>query len=213
MKIHEVIVTESVKPVIDMMDIGDLHVAQILEENDNFLESYAPWQEIQPFLSRLTSDTPEIGAQYSVMNLIVIPPAKSILQLGHQTPLKLNRIIDRGNFKQFEFESHDRMILYPDEYYAGDKLSKTFFYRNPEDLQKTLTLTSVSLPADWKIRDRLSENFKDGKNPGRKGLAKRMGVNTKASVSSLRRTAKNSSGEKARMAHWLANMKSGKKKK
>lgn len=57
------------------------------------------------------------------------------------------------------------------------------------------------------------ENFADGKNPGRKGLAKRIGVNTKASVSSLRKTAKNSSGEKARMAHWLANMKSGRKKK
>jgi hypothetical protein len=56
------------------------------------------------------------------------------------------------------------------------------------------------------------ENFADGKNPGRKGLAKRSGVNTKASVSSLRNTAKHSSGEKARMAHWLANMKSGKAK-
>ena len=58
----------------------------------------------------------------------------------------------------------------------------------------------------------VNENFADGKNPGRKGLAKRMGVNTKASVSSLRKTAKNSSGEKARMAHWLANMKSGRNK-
>jgi hypothetical protein len=58
----------------------------------------------------------------------------------------------------------------------------------------------------------VKENFADGKNPGRKGLAKRMGVNTKASVSSLRKTAKHSSGEKARMAHWLANMKSGRAK-
>lgn len=58
----------------------------------------------------------------------------------------------------------------------------------------------------------LNENFADGKNPGRKGLAKRSGVNTNASVSSLRKTAKNSSGEKARMAHWLANMKAGRKK-
>ena len=57
-----------------------------------------------------------------------------------------------------------------------------------------------------------SENFADGKNPGRKGLAKRMGVNTKSSVSSLRKTAKNSSGEKQRMAHWLANMKAGRQK-
>jgi hypothetical protein len=59
----------------------------------------------------------------------------------------------------------------------------------------------------------LFENFADGKNPGRKGLAKRSGVNTKASVSSLRKTAKNSSGEKQRMTHWLANMKAGRAKK
>jgi len=59
----------------------------------------------------------------------------------------------------------------------------------------------------------MAENFADGKNPGRKGLAKRSGVNTKASVSSLRKTAKNSSGEKQRMAHWLANMKAGRAKK
>jgi hypothetical protein len=58
----------------------------------------------------------------------------------------------------------------------------------------------------------VDENFADGKNPGRKGLSKRVGVNTKASVSDLRKTAKNSSGEKQRMAHWLANMKAGRAK-
>ena len=59
----------------------------------------------------------------------------------------------------------------------------------------------------------INENFADGKKPGRKGLAKRSGVNTKASVSDLRKTAKHSTGEKARMAHWLANMKAGRAKK
>jgi hypothetical protein len=70
---------------------------------------------------------------------------------------------------------------------------------------------SVYLFGDDQLGE-LDENFADGKNPGRKGLAKRMGVNTKASVSSLRKTAKNSSGEKQRMAHWLANMKAGRAK-
>jgi hypothetical protein len=59
----------------------------------------------------------------------------------------------------------------------------------------------------------VAENFADGQNPGRKGLAKRSGVNTKASVSSLRKTARHSTGEKARMAHWLANMKAGRARK
>ena len=58
----------------------------------------------------------------------------------------------------------------------------------------------------------VAENFADGKKPGRKGLAKRMGVNCKQSVSKLRGIAANSSGERQRMAHWCANMKSGGKK-
>lgn len=58
----------------------------------------------------------------------------------------------------------------------------------------------------------VNENFADGKKPGRKGLAKRSGVNCKQSVSKLRSIAAHSSGEKQRMAHWCANMKSGKKK-
>lgn len=56
------------------------------------------------------------------------------------------------------------------------------------------------------------ENFADGKKPGRKGLAKRSGVNCKQSISKLRSIAKNSTGERQRMAHWCANMKSGRKK-
>lgn len=59
-----------------------------------------------------------------------------------------------------------------------------------------------------KISD-LEENFHDGKKPGRKGLSKRMGVDCGKSVSDLRKIAKNSSGERQRMAHWCANMKSG----
>lgn len=58
----------------------------------------------------------------------------------------------------------------------------------------------------------LNENFADGKKPGRKGLSKRMNVPTKASVSKLRKIAKNSTGERQRMAHWLANMKAGRNK-
>ena len=55
------------------------------------------------------------------------------------------------------------------------------------------------------------ENFADGKNPQDKGDAKRHGVNTKASVSSLRKTAKQG-GRKGQLAHWMANMKAGRAK-
>jgi hypothetical protein len=58
----------------------------------------------------------------------------------------------------------------------------------------------------------VAENFADGRNPQDKGDAKRHGINTKASVSSLRKTAKQG-GRKGQLAHWLANMKAGKAKK
>lgn len=59
------------------------------------------------------------------------------------------------------------------------------------------------------------ENFADGKVKGksRPGRVKRAGASCKGSVASLRKRAKNSSGEKAKMYHWCANMKSGRKKK
>lgn len=57
----------------------------------------------------------------------------------------------------------------------------------------------------------LDENFTDGRNPKDKGDSKRYGVPTKASVSTLRKVAKQG-GRKGQLAHWMANMKSGKQK-
>jgi hypothetical protein len=60
-----------------------------------------------------------------------------------------------------------------------------------------------------------TENFADGKKKGksRPGRVKRSGASCKGSVTSLRKKAKNASGERAKMYHWCANMKSGRKKK
>jgi hypothetical protein len=57
----------------------------------------------------------------------------------------------------------------------------------------------------------VGENFADGKNPQDKGDSKRHGVPTKASVSTLRKVAKQG-GRKGQLAHWMANMKAGKAK-
>ena len=61
----------------------------------------------------------------------------------------------------------------------------------------------------------VTENFADGKKKGksRPGRVKRAGASCNGSVTDLRKRAKNASGEKAKMYHWCANMKSGRKKK
>ena len=68
---------------------------------------------------------------------------------------------------------------------------------------------------DWQKRgeDKVKENFADGKKKGksRPGRVKKSGASCNGSVTSLRKRAKNASGEKAKMYHWCANMKGGKK--
>ena len=88
-------------------------------------------------------------------------------------------------------------------------------YNGPDDVKVTKSAANKYKRKNKQLAPRriMGENFRDGKNPERKGLAKRSGVNTKASISDLRKVAKNSTGEKQKMAHWLANMKAGRAKK
>jgi len=60
-----------------------------------------------------------------------------------------------------------------------------------------------------------TENFADGKKKGKSkpGRVKKSGASCNGSVTKLRKQAKTASGEKAKMYHWCANMKSGRKKK
>tara|TARA_B100000073_G_scaffold293874_1_gene257680 strand:- start:187 stop:873 length:687 start_codon:yes stop_codon:yes gene_type:complete len=69
-----------------------------------------------------------------------------------------------------------------------------------------------SIREEWQ---EFKENFADKKVKGksRPGRVKRAGASCKGSVTSLRAKAKKYSGEKGKMYHWCANMKSGRKKK
>ena len=55
----------------------------------------------------------------------------------------------------------------------------------------------------------VAENFDDGKNPGRKGLSRRVGIPKKATLGQLEKIAKSSTGERRRMAQWQLNMRRG----
>ena len=65
-----------------------------------------------------------------------------------------------------------------------------------------------------KPTEQIEENYADGKKKGksRPGRVKKSGASCKGSVTELRKKAKKYGGEKGKMYHWCANMKSGKKK-
>ena len=75
--------------------------------------------------------------------------------------------------------------------------------------EKTIPVARIPYTLEYII-----ENFADGKVKGksRPGRVKRSGASCSGSVSELRKKAKNASGERAKMYHWCANMKSGRNK-
>ena len=74
---------------------------------------------------------------------------------------------------------------------------------------------AISPTGEDALDEYLNENFADGKVKGksRPGRVKRAGASCSGSVSSLRAKAKKYSGERGKMYHWCANMKSGRNKK
>ena len=97
---------------------------------------------------------------------------------------------------------------------VDDKINARFkkFVKKLKDIEPKLAKLDARLK---KIEmESIEENFADGKKKGksRPGRVKRSGASCKGSVTSLRAKAKKASGERAKMYHWCANMKSGRKK-
>lgn len=112
----------------------------------------------------------------------------------------IRNLLDRDNYT--------KAIMYDD---ALPNL-ESFMSLKKEYPQVKFYAWHVSLEGEASEFGRTNENFADGRNPQDKGDSKRYGINTKASVSSLRKTAKQG-GRKGQLAHWLANMKAGRAKK
>ena len=87
---------------------------------------------------------------------------------------------------------------------AIDKIEKQYPTQTIQTVQQKVGDTGEA----WETLD---ENFADGRNPQDKGDSKRYHVPTKASVTTLRKVAKQG-GRKGQLAHWMANMKAGKTK-
>jgi 4a-hydroxytetrahydrobiopterin dehydratase len=133
---------------------------------------------------------------------------------------------DVGGLTQLDFE----LALHIDEH-LGHLNARTLdeekkgLYHNVNKRKKAGTSRKQGhpkAPTDkaWKdaaktAKENVDENFADGKKKGksRPGRVKKSGASCNGSVTALRKRAKNASGEKAKMYHWCANMKSGRKKK
>ena len=105
-----------------------------------------------------------------------------------------------------------QMMMAPDTYgHAASNFVRSWYEKTKEENGLNDVDSALEIMVD---QLGMNENFADGKVKGksRPGRVKRSGASCNGSVTALRKRAKNASGEKAKMYHWCANMKSGKKK-
>jgi pyrimidine deaminase RibD-like protein len=203
---------------IETVDVEEIHAEALREHllsNPSLYENKEDFENLRKFLDTHATPMPKINNSYLYASIQAAPIANyiSIAHFGNIHELvKLDQEFAyfniNGQIKRFPESGTLR----------SDALSQIYFFDTREEFDYFKMLSKLKFSdykQTFKVLDQqgMTENFADGKKPGRKGLAKRSGVNTKASVSDLRKTAKHSTGEKARMAHWLANMKAGKAKK
>jgi len=130
------------------------------------------------------------------------------VQVKDLIPVQQERIME--NFKR----QVDRLTAGKYNHIVVDCDNKIINGHHRLDALKMLNIKEIEVARlPWKIKA-IVENFADGKKKGksRPGRVKRSGASCNGSVTSLRKKAKNASGEKAKMYHWCANMKSGRKK-
>ena len=108
--------------------------------------------------------------------------------------------------RKTELKNADTKVAYNKIDKIMTRIAQTYNISGQE-LHDLWTERYGEIPDTWV----LDENFADGKHPEDKGDSKRYHVPTKASVSTLRNVAKQG-GRKGQLAHWMANMKAGKKK-
>jgi pyrimidine deaminase RibD-like protein len=111
----------------------------------------------------------------------------------------LQKYPNNGNAEEIEISEKDLLEL-------GYGKSKC------PTLQQVLPYAKEVLQNIEEGQQGVAENFDDGKNPGRKGLSRRVGIPKKATLGQLEKIAGSSTGERRRMAQWQLNMRRGKKK-
>ena len=144
-------------------------------------------------------------------------PARGMREDKHSADLKLKN----GKYMILQADDEESIRGLAVKSNADGSYDTYYWYQDPDKkMPIEIEIDGKSVDKDakvvhWKYHPELKENFADKKVKGksRPGRVKRSGASCKGSVSSLRAKAKKYGGERGKMYHWCANMKSGRKKK
>ena len=190
-------------------------VRQRLLAMPHLFENDDRYTGLRDFLNRHDTVVPKAGKSYSIATIKAIPLG-NIISLAQTNTDKL--LLDT-TATDYVFDFGNRTRTIPKSKFNGsDLLSYTILFDNPKDLEQFVNLLLLKY-SDWKPMTKsllekyqsTTENFADGKGPGRPGDSQRHGIPKGATIAQLEK-ASHAKGRKGQLARWQLNMRRGKKK-
>lgn len=200
------------KESIMYVDVDTVHAEALREHllsNPALYENTEGHRDLRKFLDKHKTDDPKAGNEYVYASVQSVPVSKFV-SFAHFS--KAHKLVSLEEGYAF-FQIGNQVKRFPEVgTLSGDALTEIYFFKSTEVLEKFIMLFDLKFSDYKKSNKPLDENFADGKNPGRKGLSKRVGVSQKMSIGQLEKIAKTATGERRRMAQWNLNMKRGRGK-
>jgi hypothetical protein len=174
-----------------------------------YIQTVHPPEESTPFLKNLVLKWPLYELRDVPLSQLEIPPAyypDDEEEEKRVDPYGRTLWIDYDYAGEVSTHNIDRMPIVVDP--QGHIIDGNHRAWAARELMDRNTIKA------WVAVPEVTENFADGRVKGRSrpGRVKRSGASCKGSVTDLRARAEKYGGERGRMYHWCANMKSGRKK-
>lgn len=150
---------EFTQRVIDILEESTNELRLMLEQDHELFESLSGWDDINGVLDNIKGEQPQVGKLYSALGLTFTPPGRLLVIKGHQTPLRLVKVVNEP-YKKYTFRSGNDLIEYPADNNAGDISYRAYLFSPDFNLEKLLTFITMRLK-DWRITNRLQEEELD----------------------------------------------------
>lgn len=194
----------------------DLHhefFEEIAKLDVTLFENHEDYAKLVSLLDGFATADPKVGNSYCYASVSSTPVAK-IINIAKFN--KEYRLIDIQN-NRYVFEINGRRRAFPEQgsIKQGNSYQHIFMFDSVESCNKLINWLGLNYSGNsgWRLSTKqLTENFADGRKPGRKGLSQRVGIPKKTTIGQLEKIAQNSTGERRRMAQWQLNMRRGKAK-
>ena len=137
----------------EITDLSEIHIKRVLSENKiptvNITEHYSDYADCKKILDSIDelSDTPTVGNQYYMLNMVVTAPINLIDIVTSSSPVT----IDGETESSWVFSLNGETFHYQKFRDGNDMFMTCFFFESKEKRDKLITWLQLSL-SNWKVK-------------------------------------------------------------